>query len=390
MRSILIATGIFEPDIGGPASYIKLLARNLSKNFKIKIITYSSVRKYANDKDYKFQIVRIWKKSPWFLRHVIYALKIFFSGKNSDIIYSLSALNGAIPSWLSARFFKKPFYLRIAGDYAWQAAVEKEKTNLLIDEFQKSRKPFRINFLYKIQTVLAKKADLVIVPSEYLKKLVMIWGVRPEKIKVIYNAVSLKPLDISKEEARTKIGIHGNIILSVGRLAPWKGFKMLIKIMPQLLNISQFFRLVIVGDGPDRKNLEIMVKNLGLDKKVYVIGRKNQEELKVYFAAADIFVLNSGYEGFSHQILEAMACGVPVITSAIMGNREIVHQGENGFMTKYNDEFNLIEAIKTLHQDDELKEKFIREGKKTVEFFSVEKMILETKDLLQNNLIAKI
>ena len=274
--------------------------------------------------------------------------------------------------------------MRIVGDYAWQAAAEKGKTDLLIDEFQKNRKPFWINFIYNLQAGLAKRADLVIVPSEYLKKLVIGWRVKPEKIKVIYNAVSLKPLDISKEEARTKIGIHGNIILSVGRLAPWKGFKMLIKIMPQLLNISQFFRLVIVGDGPDKKNLKMMVENLGLAKKVYIAGRKSQEELKIYFAAADIFVLNSGYEGFSHQILEAMACGAPVIASAVMGNREIIHQGENGFMTKYNDEFNLVEAIKTLHQDDELKEKFISEGKKTVEFFSVEKMIEEMRKVLRS------
>ena len=135
--------------------------------------------------------------------------------------------------------------MRIVGDYAWQAAAEKGKTDLLIDEFQKNRKPFWINFIYNLQAGLAKRADLVIVPSEYLKKLVIGWRVKPEKIKVIYNAVSLKPLDISKEEARTKIGIHGNIILSVGRLAPWKGFKMLIKIMPQLLNISQFFFCIL-------------------------------------------------------------------------------------------------------------------------------------------------
>ncbi len=74
--------------------------------------------------------------------------------------------------------------------------------------------------------------------------------------------------------------------------------------MPRLLEISQFFRLVIVGDGPDRKSLEMMIKNMGLDKRVYLIGKKSPEELAIYLASADVFVLNSGYEGFSHQILE--------------------------------------------------------------------------------------
>ena len=191
-----------------------------------------------------------------------------------------------------------------------------------------------------------------------------------------------KPAETNREEARNKIGIHGNILLSVGRLVPWKGFRMLIKIMPQLLEINQFFRLVLVGEGPEKKILEAVTKNLGLEKKVYLVGKKSGSELATYLAAADIFILNSGYEGFSHQLLEAMACGVQVITTAVGGNKEIIHQGENGFMVKYNDEFNMIEAIKTVWNTPELRERFIQNGKKTVAHFSVEKMIKETINLL--------
>ena len=130
--------------------------------------------------------------------------------------------------------------------------------------------------------------------------------------------------------------------------------------------------------------MESMVKNLGLERKVYLVGRKSQEELATYLAAADTFVLNSGYEGFSHQILEAMTAGVPVITTAVGGNKEIVRQGENGFMVKYQDEFNLIEAIRSLWQDLELREEFKKEGKKTAEHFSSEKMFEETIRVLIN------
>lgn len=379
---ILIATGIFEPDIGGPASYAKILARNISDKFEIKIITYSSVRSYANDKNIPVKIIRVWKKLPWFLRHLIYASKIFLASKKSDLVYSLSTINGGVASLIGAKVFRKKFYMRVAGDYAWQVAMEKHTTELMIDEFQMGKKTGWPRFLSWLQRFLCKKADMVVVPSEYLAGIVQGWGVALDKIKVIYNAIELEPVDMSKEEARNKIGIHGNIIISIGRLAPWKGFKMLIKIMPKLLDISQFFRLVIIGEGPDRKNMEAMVKNLGLEKKVYILGRKFHSDLSLYMAASDMLILNSGYEGFSHQILEAMACGVPVIASAVMGNRELIHQGQNGFMVKYNDEFNLIEAIKTLHNDQELKDQFIREGRKTAEFFSVDKMINETKKIL--------
>lgn len=393
-KRILIVTGIYPPDIGGPASYAKTLAQRLSKDYDVKIITYSSVKKDDQDKNYQFTVKRVWKKNFWFFRHAIYALKVFWACKNSDVVYSLSTLNGSIPSLVGARFFnpafvgksgvKKKFFIRIAGDYAWQVAVEKNKSDLLIDDFQKSKKMGWIGFLHKIQVWACKSADQVIVPSKYLAGIVSSWGVSGNKIKVIYNGVDFKSADISQEEAKRKIGIYGDIILSAGRLVPWKGFRMLIKIMPRLSEISQLFRLIIVGDGPDQKMLASMIKNLGLERKVYLVGRKSQEELAIYLAAADMFVLNTGYEGFSHQILEAMTASVPVITTAVGGNKEIIRQGENGFMIKYQDEFNLIEAIKSLWQNPELQEEFKKEGKKTVEHFSSEKMFEETINVLIN------
>ena len=152
--------------------------------------------------------------------------------------------------------------------------------------------------------------------------------------------------------------------------------------MPQLSQISQFFRLVIVGDGPEYKTLKAMIKNMNLDKKVYLVGSKSHEELAVYLAAAEMFVLNTAYEGFSHDILEAMLAGVPVVTTPAGGNKEVIHQGENGFMVKYNDEFNMVEAIKTVWNTPELRERFIANGRKTAEHFSAEKMLKETVELL--------
>lgn len=126
-----------------------------------------------------------------------------------------------------------------------------------------------------------------------------------------------------------------------------------------------------------------MVKNMGLDKKVYLVGKKNKEELATYLASAEIFILNTGYEGFSHQILEVMMAGVPVVTTVVGGNREVIHQGENGFMVRYNDEFNLVEAIKTVWQTPELQKRFNKEGKKTAEYFGVDKMISKTVEVLK-------
>ena len=385
MKNILITTGVFEPDIGGPASYAKMLAKKLSgyNYYSIAVLTYSSVRKFSGDKISGFKIIRIWKKIPKVLRHLLYFFKIFFNASKYDIIFSLNAVSVGVPALIAAKLRNKKFFVKIVGDYAWEVAANKNKTSLLLDDFQKTKRRGWPGLLHKLQVIVCRRADGIIVPSEYLADVVRGWGIDAGKIKTIYNSTDFKLAGLSREEARSKISIHGNILLSIGRLVPWKGFRMLIKIMPQLLIINQFFRLVIVGDGPDKKILGTMVKNLGLEKKVLLVGKKTQEELKVYLAAADLFVLNTGYEGFSHQILEAMVAGVPVITTVVGGNREIIKQGENGFMVKYNDEFNLIEAIKSLWQAPEFREQFSVEGKRTASLFNVDNMIKETVQFLE-------
>ena len=381
-KKILISTGIFSPDIGGPASYANELCQKLSGEFSFTVLTYSSAIKHPEDKKYPYKVVRVWRKMPSLLRYGIYFFRVIFEARRHDLILVLTTFSGGIPGIFASRLFKKKVFVRIAGDKVWETVATKKKTRLLIDEFQKSRKSRLVNFLFRLQGWVCKKADKVIVPSEYLASIVKDWGVSSQKIEVIYNGVDFKPAEMTSQEARIKIGISGNILLSVGRLVPWKGFKMLVKIMPELLKINQFFRLVIVGDGPELKDLKTMVKNLSLEKKVYLVGKKTKEELAIFLRAADIFVLNTGYEGFSHQILEAMVSGLPVITTFSGGNKEIIHQGENGFMVKYNDEFNLLEAIKTLWNNKDLRQKFTDNGLKTSGYFSIDKMIKETTEIL--------
>ena len=381
MKKILITTGIFMPEVGGPASYAKTLANRL-KDFDVSVLTYSSVFRFKDDKNQSYKIIRVWSGWPKGLKHIIYLLKAISLAKKNNIVFALNAVSAGVPAMYAAKMAKKKLLIKIVGDTAWEKAMNNGKTNLLIDDFQKTKKTGWIRILHKLQYKACRGADGIIVPSQYLADIVAGWGIQKDKIKVIYNGVDFKVAEINKEEAKKKIGTYGDIILSAGRLVPWKGFRMLIKIMPRLSEISQLFRLVIVGDGPDQKMLESMVKNLGLERRVYLVGRKSQKELAVYLAAADMFVLNTGYEGFSHQILEAMMAGVPVVTTAVGGNKEVIRQGENGFMVKYQDEFNLIEAIKSLWQNLELREEFKKEGKNTAEEFSSEKMFEETIKVL--------
>lgn len=381
IKKILIATGIFSPEIGGPASYSKALANRL-KDSGVTVLTYSPVLNSKDDKDQPYKIVRVWQKLPKGLKHLVYFLKALSLAKKSDVVYALNAVSAGVPAMYAAKMAKKKFFVKIVGDASWERAISRGKTHLLLNDFQGAKKSGWVGTLHNLQCKVCKSADGVIVPSQYLAEIVTGWGIPKEKIKVIYNGVDFVPSELSKEEARRKIGILGHIIVSAGRLVPWKGFRMLIKIMPQVFEINQAFRLIIVGDGPDRKLLGSMVRNLGLERKVSLVGKKSQAELAVYLAAADMFVLDTGYEGFSHQILEAMAAGVPVITTAVGGNKEVIEQGDNGFLVRYNDEFNLVEAIRSLWQSPELRDEFVVNGKKTVAKFNSEKMFSETAKYL--------
>lgn len=381
-NGVLIATGIFLPDIGGPASYAQTLANRLSDSGKVTVVTYSSVWSSVADRDLPFRVVRIWAKWPKGIKHALYGIKILFWARKCSIVFALNAVSAGVPARFASRVFKKKFIVKIVGDSAWERAIGSGKTSLLLNDFQKEKRHGWAGVLHHLQFGVCKGAHAIIVPSEYLSGIVEGWGISKSKIKTIYNGSDFKASLLSKEDARKKLGITGNVLFTWGRLVPWKGFRMLIKIIPKLSSVNQFFKLVVVGSGPDRPILEAMIRNMKLEHKVMLVGKKNLAEVADYLAASDMTILNSGYEGFSHQILEAMIAGVPLITTNAGGNREIILQGQNGIMVKYNDEFNLIEVIRALWNNQELREQFIIEGKKTASYFSVDKMFDETVALL--------
>jgi len=364
MKTILIATGIYPPDIGGPSVYAELISRGLGPEYDTIVLAYSKTL----------------PRMPKFFRKLTYAVRAWKLAGQSDAILALSILGVGVAAVYVAKWRNKPLIVRVAGDRAWEDAVVDGTTHLLLDDFQKTLKRTRKQ---KRQEWVCKNASAIIVPSKYLAGIVAGWGIPREKIKLVANSANLAVRPLSKEEARKRLGIQGNVIISVGRLVPWKGFRMLIKLMPKFLEINPFFRLVIIGDGPDKKLLATMVQNLNMQKKIFLVGKKSREEMLLYLQSAELMILNSGYEGFSHQILEAMTAGVPVVTSNVGGNREIIRQGENGFMVKYNDEFNIVEAVKTLWHSSELREKFISEGKKSTAQYTPERTIRETKAVLE-------
>jgi len=367
---ILIATGVFAPDIGGPATYSKLLADELPRyGIDVSVLSFRSVRHL-----------------PKAIRHFAYFLKALRASVRADIVFAQDPVSVGLPALCAAKIMRKRFILKVVGDYAWEQYCQRGegvKDFLTLEEFQRTRCDFVTELRKKVQWFVAQHAEQVIVPSAYLKTIIAQWGVPSEKIQVIYNACETPAVSESKEDVRRVLGLQGNIIVSIGRLVPWKGFLGLIEVVQKMLTEFPDLVLVIVGDGPQRFVLEKRAQELGVDEHVIFTGRAERENVWRYLKAADVFALNTAYEGFSHQILEAMALGVPIITTAVGGNGEAINNGETGVLVAYNDKEALAQAISRIFKNKAFADMLAHNAKKKVEAFSTERMVGETIKVLR-------
>jgi glycosyltransferase involved in cell wall biosynthesis len=361
---VLITTGIYPPDIGGPATYSKLLFEELpKKSIGTDVLSFGKVR---------------WL--PKGIRHIAYFFLILLNARDVDIIYAQDPVSVGLPSLYASRILKKKLYLKIVGDYAWEQASGKYSLKESLDSFSEKDKDysFFIRLLKKIQTKVAGGAEKIIVPSNYLSGIVTNWGIEKEKITVIYNSFEKQEYRLSKESIKKLIKFEGELVVSVGRLVPWKGFAELIKIWPEILEKYPRAKLLIIGDGLLKKSLLRLRNSLSLSEdEVTLTGSIPQDILIRYLKMADTFILNTFYEGFSHVLLEALSQGTPVITTCVGGNTEVITHEKNGLIIKYNNKNSIKKAILRVLDNKEFGLQLGKEGERSVSKFSRERMINE-------------
>lgn len=386
-KKIFIAADIFPPTMGGPATYSLNLAKSLhEKGYMVRVLTYGHLHQRKPKVDFK--ITKVSLRWPLLLRYFFYFIHLFFKSYNYDVIYAQGPVASGWPAFLVSQLTAKRLIVKVVGDYAWEQARLTHKTEQGIDEWQKKPKYKEImvgksRLLITLQKKVVSLADKVIVPSHYLKKTVIGWGAREEQVEVIYNSVALpEAVKISKNEVKEKIGVSGDVLVSVGRLVPWKGFDSLIKLMPDLLKINPDFKLIIIGDGPELKQYQKIIQNLNLIEKVFLPGRLSQAKLLLYFKSADIFLLDTGYEGLSHLILEAMFCNLPVVVSDMGGNPEIIDHEINGLLVEHGDKEQWLEAIKKIWEDDKLRKRLTEHPTPKLPCFNFDELVRRTLEVL--------
>ncbi|BCO30238.1 glycosyl transferase family 1 [Thiohalobacter sp. COW1] len=187
-------------------------------------------------------------------------------------------------------------------------------------------------------------ASHVISVSDSLRRVAIGLGVSPDKATVVGNGVDtdrFQPVD--RDEARRRLGLpaQAQVLVTVGGLCERKGFHRVIEQLPQLRERFPGLRYLVVGgpsaEGDWSDRLRAQVATLGLEAQVQFLGSLPPEQLKGVLSAADVFVLATRNEGWANVILEAMACGLPVVATDVGGNAEVVNAPELGRIVPFGD-----------------------------------------------------
>lgn len=248
-----------------------------------------------------------------------------------DIIDAHFAYPDGYAATLLGRWLKVPVAITLRGTEARHA-----RTPALVGPLKKA---------------LQGATRLIAVSSELLRVAVQL-GADPARALVVGNGVDISKFQPhSKDQARAKLGIapKARVLISVGGLVERKGFHRVIPLLPELLKTYPDLVYLIVGgasaEGDNRAELEKMVADLGLGAHVRFLGPKPHEELAAVLSAADVFVLATRAEGWANVFLEAMACSLPVVTTDVGGNREVVCRPELGEVVPFGDAQALSKAL---------------------------------------------
>lgn len=219
-----------------------------------------------------------------------------------------------------------------------------------------------------------KKASFLVVQTPEIKAFFERY-VPKNNIYILHN-----PINKELTQKRNGIGIpKENYILNVGRLSDQKGQNILIEAFSEIE--SEEWRLLIVGEGKNRKAYEHLIGNLELKERVELVGAT--KDISKYYNEAGIFAFTSRYEGFPNALIEAMHFGIPCIaTDCPTGPSEIINNGLNGFLIPIDDKEQLKICLKTLISDIEKRKKFGTEGMRAVEKFRSENVVNQWNELI--------
>jgi L-malate glycosyltransferase len=233
---------------------------------------------------------------------------------------------------------------------------------------------FKKNIRHCFEKVLSYRSNKICTVSQAICDYILNEiGIEKERLEVLINGVDIDHKFYSVSPIMRDLGIKNEnyLICFIGRLMPVKNIESLLKAMEIVVRECQDSKLVIIGDGPERKELEKSVLEKGLQSSVLFTGFR--DDARDFLVEADVFVLPSYYEGISIALLEAMSAGLPSIVTAVGGNSEVVINDETGFLYPSGDVKVLSSYIIELYHDISLRKNMGEKAKERASrFFCIE------------------
>ncbi len=342
---VVVVSGIWPPDVGGPASHAPALADALVEaGHTVEVVTTADLA--PDTQPYPVHWVARDRPAP--LRHLAVAREVRRAAQGADRVYATTMVRRAA---LGAALGRRPLVVKLVADEAYERERRAGRFAGTLEEFQAERRGLRLRFLRATRTAALRRARCIVVPSAYLRQIATGWGLDPSRVDVVPNPAPEVPEHPTRDEARATLGIDGFALGVAGRLTAQKALGDTLEALARVPDVA----LLVLGDGPERAELERRAGELGLADRVRFLGAGTRDDVIALFRAVDAALLTSAWENLPHTLLEALATGTPVIATAVGGIPEVVRDGENGLLVPPRDIAAIASAIDRLVHDDALR-----------------------------------
>ena len=361
----LLITGIYPPDIGGPATYIPRLA-----NFIVSVGDKPSVISLTDGEvglrhNSDWTCIFISRKIKKLVRIPKTVFTIYIESRKNDFIF----VNGLfIESAIATFFSKKPLIAKVVGDPVWERYQNKSAHGVSISNFNANLHGLSIRLQRKLFTWTLNRFDVVTCPSQGLARMMLGWGIKPQ-IVVIENGVQCLML-----QPRT----NKYDVISLSRLVKWKNIDSLIRACA-----GTNLRIAIAGEGPEESHLKSIAKEYEVN--AVFLGQVAQSKVPELLASGAIFALLSDYEGLSFSLIEAMMAKNRIIVSNAEGNCDVIINGQTGLVVNPKDKEEIRMALRQLSSPSEKNFRMAEEARKVAESdYCEERQLRKMMKLIEN------
>lgn len=341
---VLVVSGIWPPDVGGPASHApEVAARLLARGHRVEVVT--TAERAPAPEEYPIRWVS--RGLPRGVRHARAAALVAVRARRADVVYTTGMLGRSAAGATAAR---RPYVIKLTADPAFERARRRGLAAGDADAFQQAGGDLRLLLLRAARNAELRRAAHVFCPSAWLRELAVAWGVDAERVDVLPNPAPVVDELPPREQLRERYGIDGPTLAFAGRLTAQKALGDALQALTEVEGAT----LLVAGEGPERAALERRAAELGLDGRVRFLGPQPRSSVLELYRAADAAVLSSSWENFPHGVVEALAVGTPVIATAVGGVAEVVEDGRNGLLVPAGEPAALAAAIGRYLGDPEL------------------------------------